>query len=103
MVADSFITVPKFPVMVKLPFPLLKILSINKISPPTLVQAKPVTTPGESVISERLFGRGTPRISSTFSKEIFESYSFSKAVCRATHLAIDAILFSKLLTPLSDV
>jgi hypothetical protein len=27
------------------PFPLLKILSMNKISPPTLVHARPVTTP----------------------------------------------------------
>ena len=42
IVADSRITLPRFPVMVRLPFPFESIDSINKISPPTLVQAKPV-------------------------------------------------------------
>ncbi len=49
--ADSFITSPKFPVNVNLPplFPLLKLTSINNISPPTEVHAKPVTTPATSL------------------------------------------------------
>ena len=51
IVADSFITVPKFPVMVRFPFPFDKIDSIYSISPPTLVQAKPVTTPATSLLS----------------------------------------------------
>ena len=34
IVADSFITLPKLPVMDKLPFPLESADSINKISPP---------------------------------------------------------------------
>ena len=34
MVADSFITFPKFPVIVKLPLPLDNADSINNISPP---------------------------------------------------------------------
>ena len=96
-------TVPKFPVMVRFPFPSLKILSMNRISPPTCVQAKPVTTPGTPVISDKLFGRGTPKISSILSMEILESYSFPIAVCRATHRATAAICFSNPRTPLSEV
>jgi hypothetical protein len=34
-------------------------LSMNKISPPTEVQAKPVTTPGTSIISEKFFSLKT--------------------------------------------
>ena len=103
IVADSFITFPRLPVIVRPPFPLERILSMNKMSPPTLVQAKPVTTPGTSVISDNVFGLGTPRISSTFSIEIFGLYCFSIASCKATQRAIPAILFSKVLTPLSEV
>ena len=51
IVADSFITFPKFPVIFKFPFPLDKIDSINKISPPTRVHANPVTTPAKSLFS----------------------------------------------------
>ncbi|MNY53136.1 hypothetical protein D3C86_1888670 [compost metagenome] len=80
IVADSFITFPRFPVIVRAPFPFDKILSIKRMSPPTLVQAKPVTTPGTSVISAKVLGLGTPRISSTLSTEIFESNSFSIAI-----------------------
>ena len=45
IVADSFITLPRFPVKVKFPFPLEIVDSTNKISPPYCVHAKPVTTP----------------------------------------------------------
>ena len=51
IVTDSFITFPKFPVMVIVPFPFEIKDSINKISPPTDVQAKPVTTPATSLFS----------------------------------------------------
>ena len=51
MVADSFITFPKFPVILKAPFPLERMDSINKISPPTRVHANPVTTPATSLFS----------------------------------------------------
>merc|ERR1712224_793400 len=44
--ADSFMTSPKLPVKVSLPFPFVFDVSINRISPPVLVHAKPVTTPG---------------------------------------------------------
>ena len=44
-------TIPKFPVMVMAPFPFEIKDSINKISPPTDVQAKPVTTPATSLFS----------------------------------------------------
>jgi hypothetical protein len=48
IVADSFITVPKFPVVI---VPSRDNDSMNKISPPTDVQAKPVTTPATSLFS----------------------------------------------------
>ena len=50
-VADSFITSPNCPVNVKPPFPFIFDDSINKISPPAAVHAKPVTTPGFVVLS----------------------------------------------------
>ena len=47
MDALSLITLPMLPVKVHLlpPEPALRLLSMNKISPPADVQAKPVTTP----------------------------------------------------------
>ena len=48
--ADSFITSPRFPVNVRRePLPLLSEVSTKRISPPTAVQAKPVTTPAYSL------------------------------------------------------
>ena len=45
-IADSFITSPGLPVNVRRPpLPRLKLVSTNKISPPTAVHANPVTTP----------------------------------------------------------
>ena len=69
IVADSFITVPKLPVIERIPFPLDNIDSINKISPPTLVQARPVTTPAVSLFSNLSLFLGVPKISSTFSED----------------------------------
>ena len=64
MVADSFITLPKLPVIFRFPFPLDKIDSINKISPPTRVHAKPVTTPATSLFSYLFLSNfGLPRTS----------------------------------------
>ena len=45
IVADSFITFPRLPVIVNCPLPSEIADSINRISPPADVQAKPVTTP----------------------------------------------------------
>ena len=45
IVADSFIIFPRFPVILKLPFPGEIADSIKRMSPPTEVHAKPVTTP----------------------------------------------------------
>ena len=53
MVADSFMILPKFPVILKLPFPLEIADSIKSISPPTDVHAKPVTTPATWLFSYR--------------------------------------------------
>ena len=52
MVALSRITLPMLPVSVKLlPDEALRLLSMNKISPPTGVQANPVTTPAVLLFS----------------------------------------------------
>ena len=72
MVALSFITLPRLPVMFKLPFPLESIDSIKRISPPTLVQAKPVTTPATSLFSYLSRSNlGEPKTSTTSSFVIF--------------------------------
>ena len=81
MVADSFITFPKLPVKVRLPFPLEIMDSINKISPPTLVQAKPVTTPATSLFSYlSLSNFGAPNTSTIISLFTFFAYSSSIAI-----------------------
>ncbi|MNI55638.1 hypothetical protein D3C73_1105990 [compost metagenome] len=46
ILADSFITSPSCPVNINCPLPGINTPSINSISPPTGVQANPVTTPG---------------------------------------------------------
>ena len=44
--ADSFITSPRLPVSVRRPpLPRLRLVSTKRISPPTAVHARPVTTP----------------------------------------------------------
>ena len=100
IVADSFITVPKFPVKVSVPFPLEINDSINKISPPTEVQARPVTTPATSfpsALSRSNFG--APRIFSISLSVNFTLYSSSIATDFAALRIICAIFCSKLLTP----
>ena len=83
MVADSFITVPIFPVIESPPLPLEKADSIKRISPPTLVQANPVTTPATSLFSYLSRSVGIPNIFRISSKEIFGLYSSSMAIARA--------------------
>ena len=65
----------------KFPFPLDKIDSINKISPPTLVHAKPVTTPATSLFSYlSRCNLGLPKISTISSFVIFTLYASSIAI-----------------------
>ncbi len=100
MVADSFITFPKFPVMVNAPFPLDKIDSINKISPPTLVHANPVTTPATSLFSYLSRSNlGAPKMVTISSLVIAILYSSSKAIDLAAKRTTLAICFSKPRTP----
>ena len=44
--ALSFITSPSWPVRISLPWPGTRVASMNRMSPPTGVQASPVATPG---------------------------------------------------------
>ena len=44
--ADSFMTSPSCPVSWSLPVPYMRVASMKRISPPTLVHARPVATPG---------------------------------------------------------
>ena len=48
-VADSFITSPSWPVSVSLPVPGIAVVSMNRMSPPTGVYARPVATPTDAV------------------------------------------------------
>ena len=52
--ADSRITSPSWPVIVSLPLPGIAVASMNRTSPPTGVQARPVATPGTSRPAPRL-------------------------------------------------
>ena len=100
MVADSDITLPKFPVIESFPFPFDNIDSINKISPPTLVHAKPVTTPAISLFSYlSLDNLAGPNISIKSSVLILGLYCISVAMFFAQYLTILAMCFSKPLTP----
>ena len=47
--ALSFITSPSCPVRMSLPLPLIRLDSMNRMSPPAGVQASPVATPGTLV------------------------------------------------------
>ena len=49
--ADSFITSPSWPVSTSCPLPFILVASMNRMSPPTGVQARPVATPGSAVRS----------------------------------------------------
>ena len=48
---DSFMTSPSCPVSCSLPVPYMRVASMKRISPPTLVHASPVATPASSVRS----------------------------------------------------
>ena len=61
--ADSFITSPSWPVRISLPVPGVREASMNRMSPPTEVQARPVATPGTEVRSaSSLSKRRAPRM-----------------------------------------
>ena len=69
--ALSFITSPSWPVRMSLPGPGMRVASMNRMSPPTGVQARPVATPGTLVrIAISLSKRGAPRIATRSSRAI---------------------------------
>ena len=104
MLADSFMTSPKLPVRVSLPLPGLRLASINKISPPTDVQAKPVTTPATSFPSYKSLSKiGAPNIFSTSALLRRGSLGSSMAILVATPRTKEPIFFSKPRTPDSRV
>ena len=73
--------------------------SINKISPPTLVQAKPVTTPATSLFSYFVLPRPAPRIANKSSFLILLSKVSSIAICLARLRTNFAIILLKERTP----
>ena len=102
--ADSFMTSPRLPVMDRTPLPLETELSTKRISPPSSVQARPVTTPGASLpccLSWKAVGR--PRYSRRCSFFTTFGYSSSRAIFFAVTRAIFAICFSRPRTPDSCV
>jgi hypothetical protein len=52
---DSFMTSPSEPVSVSPPLPFILVASMNRISPPVAVHARPVATPGTAVRSATSF------------------------------------------------
>ena len=105
IIADSFMTSPKFPVNVSFsPLLLLRLDSTNNISPPTAVHAKPVTTPAYSFPSylsrEYSF---IPKYSCKSFTVIVCGYSSSNAFFRAIFRIILAIFLSNSRTPDSRV
>ena len=67
--ALSFITSPSWPVRISLPEPGMRVASMNRISPPTGVQARPVATPGTLVrIAISLSNFGAPRMATRSSR-----------------------------------
>jgi len=50
VIADSFITSPRWPVSTNSPLPGITAVSMLRVSPPTLVQARPVTMPMASFL-----------------------------------------------------
>ncbi len=61
--ALSRITSPSWPVRMSLPLPAARVASMNRMSPPTGVQASPVATPGTDVrIATSLSNTGAPRM-----------------------------------------
>ena len=103
--ADSFITEPRLPVRVSCPFPRLRLVSTNRISPPTAVQASPVTTPAYSLpwYLSREYSCAPRNFSMSFGFSswvpVNSSLAISSAILRITLL----IFFSSSRTPLSRV
>jgi len=104
IVADSFITSPRLPVIVRAPLPGVRIDSIYRISPPTSVQASPVTTPTMPPTSySSLWKRGTPRIFSTSAAVTSGLNCSSKPMFFARVRTIFAMFLSSARTPDSRV
>ncbi|KJU83314.1 conserved hypothetical protein, membrane [Candidatus Magnetobacterium bavaricum] len=102
--ADSFITSPSCPVMVRLPLPFIVMASTYIISPPLSVHAKPVETPTSSfLISSSGKNLGAPRNFTIFFGVAETFLSLPSAIWRATFRHSSAIERSRFLTPASRV
>ena len=102
--ALSFITSPSWPVSSSRPPPGVRVASMNRMSPPTGVQARPVATPGTLERMATSFSKRTgPRISSISSTPMrflpVAPSANSTATCRSTR----PISRSRLRTPASRV
>ncbi|MBP2684847.1 MAG: hypothetical protein H6Q79_2886 [Deltaproteobacteria bacterium] len=102
--ALSFITSPRYPVMVTFPFPSTRDTSTKRMSPPVGVQARPVATPTSS-FSPSVSGRfrGAPRY---FARRfgVMTNGPFSpSAIFRATFRHTWPISRSRLRSPASRV
>ncbi len=103
--ADSFMTSPSCPVRTRLPLPCILVASMNRMSPPTGVQARPVATPGSAVRSATS-GRNFcgPRKSGMRSMVMISfSLALSSATFTATARTTLASSRSRLRTPASRV
>ena len=80
--ALSFITSPSWPVRISRPLPGMRVASMNRMSPPTGVQASPVATPGMLV-----------RIATSLSNLRGPSTSWRSSAVIATLVAVPSAIF----------
>ena len=99
IMADSFITSPKFPVKVSFPLPLVILDSIKSTSPPILVHANPVTTPRDLWSIFLILDRPAPRTSNKSLAIMLLSKDSSIAICLVLLRTSFAITLSNPLTP----
>ncbi len=102
--ALSRITSPSWPVRISLPPPGMRVASMNRMSPPTGVQARPVATPGTLVRMAISFSKRTgPRIVSSSATPICFLAVAPSANSTATERSTRPISRSRLRTPASRV
>ena len=102
--ALSFMTSPSWPVRMSLPLPRTRLDSMNRMSPPAGVQARPVATPGTLVRSATSFSkRGAPRMPSNVAASIDTCVARPEAIDTAALRSSAPICRSRLRTPASRV
>ncbi len=97
-------TSPSWPVISRPPFPFIRVASMNRMSPPDEVQARPVATPTSSVLSATSGMKTTgPRCSCRLSGVMERGLVCPMAIAFATLRQMVAICCSSFRSPESEV